>query len=678
MSEPAARVTLAGIILFLVTACGAGGESGTDLNDDGVTDTAGVDSSESSPTIVSDAIFSGEVDSTRTPLIVGGTDVPDFRYPWMAAIFQRTANNRLFFSCGGSLVSNRWIMTAAHCVVDPDTGQQRRPVEVGFLLGTRDLENGGTFDLVSRVVVHPEYNPVTTENDIALLELPFSVGFDRITISSSANPVPQDGELATVAGWGATSQGGNISRILQEVDVPVVSHNACLPFFGNALDQSSMVCAGGSRVEAEDACNGDSGGPLFVPRGNRFVQAGIVSFGLGCARPGIPAVYTRVSNYFDWINAIVDDPLVYDGSNEASVVAVANPIQFLAPNTRVTDSVPQGGTVIYRTNGVDQITLESFRGDTDLYVFNSPAFSQRTLQCRSIQPGTATDQCSVNRNGDYYIAVAGFLNSDYALTVSTGTQQAVTVEVVTLQPDVPVTGSLRADTETVYRATSGNNATLTSITGNAQLRVFSSDQFNSDTLVCLSEQPGSALDSCRYNNSEVYIGVLAATDTNYSLVINTLQSADPIASQPIAGACIDSDGDGFGWDGTATCLVSASGDGTNEPISAQPIAGACIDSDGDGFGWDGTATCLVSESTDGVSEPISTQPVAGACIDSDGDGFGWDGTATCLVSASTGSSNEPSPDTSLNLLACVDEDGDGWGWQQPAGRPDLGQSCLVQ
>ena len=218
---------------------------------------------------------------------------------------------------------------------------------------------------------------------------------------------------------------------------------------------------------------------------------------------------------------------------------------------------------------------------------------------------------------------------------------------------------MRADTETVYRATSGNNATLTSITGNAQLRVFSSDQFNSDTLVCLSEQPGSALDSCRYNNSEVYIGVLAATDTNYSLVINTLQSADPIASQPIAGACIDSDGDGFGWDGTATCLVSASGDGTNEPISAQPIAGACIDSDGDGFGWDGTATCLVSESTDGVSEPISTQPVAGACIDSDGDGFGWDGTATCLVSASTGSSDEPSPDTSLNLLACVDEDGDG-------------------
>ena len=277
-----------------------------------------------------------------------------------------------------------------------------------------------------------------------------------------------------------------------------------------------------------------------------------------------------------------------------------------------------------------------------MYVFNSPVFSQRTLLCRSIDSGVATDQCSVNRNGEYYIAVAGFFNSDYALSVSTDGQQAATVEVATLQLDVPVTGSLRANTERVYRASSGNNATLTSITGNAQLRVFASDQFNSDTLVCLSEQSGSALDSCQYNNSAVYIGVVADTDTNYSLVISTSQPAGPIATQPVVAECIDSDGDGFGWDGTATCLVSASS-GSSDSASGSS------------------------------GDPLP-------CIDEDGDGFGWDGSATCLVSASTGSTASAGlvDESSFGSLACVDADGDGWGWQQPAGRPDLSRSCRIQ
>jgi len=534
------------------------------------------------------------------------------------------------------LISDRWILTAAHCVVDANSRQQRAPGDVGVLLGSPQLATGGSFEFVARVVVHPEYNTTTTENDIALLELPASVDFDPITIPSIVNPVPQDGELATVAGWGATSEGGDISGLLQEVDVPVVSHNACLPFYGNALNQSSMVCAGGSREAAEDACNGDSGGPLFVPRGNQIVQAGVVSFGQGCARPGVPAVYTRVANYFDWISGIVDDPLVYDGSGEGEVVTVADPIELLAPNTRVADSVAQGDTVIYRSTGIDRILLETFQGDADLYVFNSPAFSQRTLQCRSIEEGTTTEQCFVNRGVDYFIAVAGFDDSDYALTVSLGVEQAVAVELATLQVDVPVTGNLLQDTTAVYRAESGNNATLTSITGNAQLQVFASDEFSLETLICASDEPASALDHCEYSEPEVYISVVGATDTRYSLVISTLEQTETAAPGTIA--------------------VEATAN--------------CIDTDGDGWGWDGTASCLVSASTAPADEPsLETLP----CIDDDGDGWGWDGTASCFASASASSVEEPSFDT----LTCIDDDGDGWGWQQPAGRPDLGQSCRV-
>ena len=196
--------------------------------------------------------------------------------------------------------------------------------------------------------------------------------------------------------------------------------------------------------------------------------------------------------------------------------------------------------------------------------------------------------------------MSGFLDSDYALTVSSGAAQVVAVEVVTLQTDVPVTGDLLQGTSAVYRANSGNSATLTSITGNAQLRIYSSDEFSLDTLICVSEEPGSALDSCQYNNSQVYISVVGATDTRYSLVVNALNSS---------------------------------------PAAIAPGA-------------------------------VTTE-----CIDTDGDGWGWDGTASCLISAPPAASVNES---SLDTLPCIDADGDGWGWQQPAGRPDLGQSCRVE
>lgn len=469
------------------------------------------------------AMFTLQASATdRTIRIVGGTEVSDLRYPWMASIYFRFEGSRFFPGCGGSLISPRWILSAAHCFVDAETGLQSSADDVAVLLGAVNLaSDDGIFEVVSRIVVHPNYDVVSSANDIALLELPEAVAFEPITIPSLANPVPLDGELATVAGWGATTEGGSQSAQLLEVDVPIVAHNACLPFYEDSLNQPLMVCAGGTPLGGRDSCQGDSGGPLFVSRGNQPVQAGVVSFGVGCARPGIPAVYTRLTGYANWISGIVSNPSFYDGSNADDVVAVSDPVEVLAPNSRIRASVVQGDTDLYQSSGINQILLETFAGDADLYVFNSAVFSRDSLVCLS-EEETAIDQCSFDREGSFYIAVSGFASSEYALTVSSGSGEVVEQGVVTLQLDVAVGGSLLEGTAAVYRATNGNLATLTSVSGDADLLVFSSDDFSVDTLICSSEEAGSAIDSCAYADadSEVFVGVFGYTDTDYSLVIS--------------------------------------------------------------------------------------------------------------------------------------------------------------
>ena len=251
----------------------------------------------------------------RTPLVVGGTSVTDLRYPFMAAAFFRAPSSNLFSQgCGGSLIADRWVMSAAHCVTDAQSGRVRDADEVALVLGAPNLNSTDRIvRFVSSVTVHPEYNRANNRNDIALLELSEPVSLQPITLSNTANPVPNDGEIATVAGWGATSETGGGTRQLQETDLPIVSTNACQSLYGSIIDGPSMVCAGGAR---QDACFGDSGGPLFVTRGDQFIHAGVVSFGFGCARPGLPAVYARTSTQFNWINSVVGSLQAFDGDDQ--------------------------------------------------------------------------------------------------------------------------------------------------------------------------------------------------------------------------------------------------------------------------------------------------------------------------------------------------------------------------
>lgn len=345
--------------------------------------------------------------------------------------------------------------------------------------------------------------------------------------------MPQVGEISTVAGWGRTSEGGESSDRLLEVDLPIIGHNSCvLRYRGSPdpdiarlaafIDEATMVCAGGAPEGGRDSCQGDSGGPLFVERGNRFVQAGVVSFGGGCARPDIPGIYSRVSLYSDWIAGFVGGLDTYDGGDEDSVASVPESAEILQANTRVSGTLAVNEVAIYQAIGVDRLRLNTLSGDADLFVYSARPFNESNLLCDS-QLISAIDECEISVAGNYFVGVLGYAASSYELEATVGNGVASDVGLLTLTLDQPVSGSLATDTSAAYIANSGNRATLTSITGDADLLVFSGSEISIDTLVCFSQLSGSAIDECSYNanNSAVTIGVYAAASSNYSLLISS-------------------------------------------------------------------------------------------------------------------------------------------------------------
>lgn len=264
--------------------------------------------------------------STHSPAIIGGGPADPGEYPWQAALLE--ASTGQWWGCGGSLISPSWVATAAHCVsLDGSSVVPASALHV--VVGRHDLTtNEGQRIPVAEVHVHPNYNPATFDSDIALLRLRYPA-----TLTATVQPIGLatladaalfgPGVEATVTGWGTRTAGvSDFPNELYEVNVPIVSQETCAFTYAaqGASITNNMLCAG-LPVGGKDACQGDSGGPLIVPDGTGgFKLAGIVSWGIGCAQPGLPGVYTRVANFVEWVELQRDTLttgryMVTDGTN---------------------------------------------------------------------------------------------------------------------------------------------------------------------------------------------------------------------------------------------------------------------------------------------------------------------------------------------------------------------------
>ncbi|XP_064258012.1 kallikrein-14-like [Passer domesticus] len=230
-----------------------------------------------------------EEDESR---IIGGRPCSVAQRPFQVALTKRGQ-----ILCGGSLVAAQWVLTAAHC---------RQPIrELQVLIGTNTLRAGtGQVRRVSRLQVHPGYDPRRNDNDFMLLRLDAPVRFGpRVKRIRVATRCPRAGQSCSVSGWGTTkSPGAKLPRDLQCAQVQTFGPEQCARAYGSAVTRN-MFCAGVPQGGV-DSCQGDSGGPLVC---GGYLQ-GVVSWGLAvCGQRGNPGVYSNVCRASAWIRRVIQE-----------------------------------------------------------------------------------------------------------------------------------------------------------------------------------------------------------------------------------------------------------------------------------------------------------------------------------------------------------------------------------
>ncbi|KAJ0056789.1 hypothetical protein NL108_017698 [Boleophthalmus pectinirostris] len=227
--------------------------------------------------------------------IVNGEEAVPHSWPWQVSLQDYTG----FHFCGGSLVNENWVVTAAHCGV---TTSHR------VVLGehNRDSNSEAIQDMkIGRVFKNPSYNPYTINNDITLIKLAspaqLNTRVSPVCVANAGDNFP-GGMMCVTTGWGLTRYNANDTPpLLQQAALPLLTNDNCKNYWGSKIT-NLMICAG---ANGSSSCMGDSGGPLVCQKSGAWTLVGIVSWGSGTCTPTIPGVYARVTELRAWMDQII-------------------------------------------------------------------------------------------------------------------------------------------------------------------------------------------------------------------------------------------------------------------------------------------------------------------------------------------------------------------------------------
>lgn len=233
--------------------------------------------------------------------IVNGEDATACEWNWQVGF---KGYNRSMPFCGGMLISDQWVLTAAHCCNAPDFDVVAGDFEPKKTSGNEQRIPA------AKVIQHPRYSSRTMDNDFALVKLAKPVEFNSC-VGAICLPTAEDdvtgGEKCWITGWGTLASGGYQPDILQEAEVSIISNADCVNNHDYRARQitDSMICAQGRSASGgiSDACQGDSGGPLVCQSGGVWKILGATSWGYGCAGANYPGIWARVPSALDWIES---------------------------------------------------------------------------------------------------------------------------------------------------------------------------------------------------------------------------------------------------------------------------------------------------------------------------------------------------------------------------------------
>ncbi|XP_050672345.1 trypsin-7-like isoform X6 [Leptidea sinapis] len=222
--------------------------------------------------------------------IVGGNETSITKFPYQVIVAVHDSQGR--YVCGGSILNEEYILTAAHCVY----GMKTAAIRAG-LTNKREPESKVPLIPAKRFMHHPLYNETNSDYDVGFIQLSKKLNLHgpkekAVHIVQAGSEVPV-GAKVIVSGWGLTKENGTLSDVLRAVELNIVSVFECRKVYGKKDITQRMICAGVPKG-GKDNCQGDSGGPLVYSSTRK--QVGIVSSGYGCARPGVPGIYTNLAN----------------------------------------------------------------------------------------------------------------------------------------------------------------------------------------------------------------------------------------------------------------------------------------------------------------------------------------------------------------------------------------------